>query len=234
MAQINLTDQELLLLDGRIENPQLQKEIDSAKQRLDYTWGIDYPNDAIKALASQMAQYAAVQGKISFSHINLRRCSVCKESAGYDTYKKSGRYHRKGEINTSKPLFMGGLDFDSSLVKIMNHTSLGCCNECYELGKTSIAATLLKVKAEIAPVLMNPVHKWTPKYKRWDNMECTRCGWTGHQGEMTEESTLFDNGKYKAGCPQCGAKNTLFSQPIKHLNTFTLVEINPGANGDTK
>ena len=70
------------------------------------------------------------------------------------------------------------------------------------------------------------------KFRRYDNRACTRCGWSGHDGQMRPLRTFMGDGFYPGGCPNCDAENSPLGQTIiKRGEGFTVVEV-PTTQGE--
>lgn len=216
--RMDLLDTELVLLDGRCR-PEIQARVDQAKARLaSIAANPELPEPVAKFLADARNE-AENTGKLVWRHIRLRSCSVCKKQAGYAKYTRYGRYHKKGDDNHDRPLTFAGYELADRSVTIRNYATLGCCHECWMRIQPELARTLSDVRAEIAEQITGR----PPTLIRYKNRQCTKCGWTGHEGEMRKLPTLMGDGYYAGGCPKCQAESTLFGNDIKLIDGYTVV-----------
>lgn len=86
-----------------------------------------------------------------------------------------------------------------------------------------ITERLTDIPAELPEQLQAPD---APRWKRQARRHCTACGWDGHEGQMRRKRTLFGDGDYPAGCPNCDAENSPLGRHIIELvDGFTVVEV---------
>jgi hypothetical protein len=216
---VRLTDEELVLLDGQCSE-KVQRDVDGAKARLSVASQIDsdIPPEH-RTFISRVVEEAENSGCLTFERWSLHKCDVCGRRAGYASYKRNSRYHRKGDPDYSKPLTFPGFEFAKRFVVSRGYATVGCCQECFNDLRPHLVRALENVKAELPERLMGYPSKW----RRWDNMKCKSCGWQGHKGEMGELPAMFE-GYYRGQCPECGAKNNAFGpMQIKTVDGFTLV-----------
>jgi hypothetical protein len=215
-TKIELTDDELLALVGLPER--FQSAIDVAKQRKALGAEIADLTEKQIALIHSIITFATKQGRLRFCRKPLRHCEVCNQRAGYARYK-SGR--NKGQENINKPLSFGGIDLSDDFVSWVGHASLGCCYECWDAIKPALVPRLLEIQAEIPQVITGTEPRW-----KWHaNRECKKCGWQGHDGEMTRRPAMMGGGTYPAGCPKCGTETAWFGPDnVPRRDGFTLTE----------
>lgn len=215
-----LTDRELILLDGKTTEKN-QFEVDAAKSRLaaqERLSGLD-PN--VAAFVADVITEAKTNGELVFYYKQIRSCPVCQKSAGYAVRTRSSRRGWRGQPNYDRPLYLSGVELARRFVTTEGQVTVGACSDCYHAALPTIRKELEGIRAEISKHITG--HE--PLFKKHGNRECTKCGWTGHEGEMGKLDTLMGNGKYYGACPKCPAKNTLFdSGNIKTLQGFTIVD----------
>lgn len=220
VTEVELTDAELALLDGKC-SPKVQREVDSAKSRMAMANQTpDIPQSAIR-LIQKIVDTAKQDGELTFYYTSIKSCDVCGEKGGYRQYTRSSRYHRKGETDYDHPNYLNGVELKRSFVRMQGYVSVGCCSECFAKYKPAIAEALKNIPAEIPEAIAGI----KPLYKKYDNRQCSKCGWTGHEGQMGKSLTLMGDGYYPSTCPQCGAKNELFSNLVKSAEGFTVVPV---------
>lgn len=210
MAYLQISDVELAVLDGKCSE-ETQKIVDAAKARLGSISANPGVPEPVASLAADLVLLAKSTGKLQLQHRHLSRCRVCSKYGGYAKYTRSGRYHRKGDINYDKPTFLWGVDLEVSMVTVKGHVTHGCCTTCWDQWKDFIGKQLLDVEAEVPQDITGV----PSKYKWYSRAKCQRCGWEGHEGEMGRLRTLMGDGWYAGQCPQCKAENHLFSNEIK-------------------
>lgn len=221
--QLSLTDEELIHLDQRCR-PETQRHVDNAKLRLESRANLPDVPPAIADFVANVCIEARTEGKLIFRSLGIRYCDVCKRHGGYAKYAGTTRYHKKGDENRDRPLTMSGYDLAHRFVTTKGYASLGCCVECWKVAQPLLAEALKDVRAEIPTAILGAPNR----LKRYGNRVCTKCGWTGHEGQMRQRHTLMGDGKYFAGCPNCKAEN-LFLGPdlIKSADGFQVVEVKP-------
>ena len=217
----DLTDDLAILLDGRVDAKQ-QTRIDAAKRRIEMRTSFAALTDAERKLLNQIADCARNQGLLQNRASQLRLCKVCGESGGYHTVKRSSRYKTRGELDYDSPKYLSGIEFQDSFVTMKGYISTGACKTCVD-----------RLMPHIETVLADLPHerKWWPgqvsKWKRNRNHLCTKCGWTGHEGEMRRTQTLVGDVDYPSGCPNCAAENRFFGPTeVKIVDGFVCTPLN--------
>lgn len=203
-TSVFLTDEQLLRLDG-IDDQKIQQKIDRAKFRLaqnDKLFGIP---EKFHDITRRIIEEAVRSGKLVCYPNSIRHCPVCEKSAGYATYSRSSRYHRKGATNYSKPLKLSGVELAERFISIDGSADVGMCRECWDELQPLITPLIVDIEAEI-PEKITGV---PPKYKAYDNRKCKQCGWEGHEGQMLPLPAMM-GGYYPGQCPECGAKSLPF------------------------
>lgn len=217
---VYLTDQELALLDGHC-NEGVQTEVDKAKARLKTAELLGNVPDNLIPFVSRIIEEARATGRLILSRRSLHYCNVCGKSAGYAKYKRTGRYHRKGEPNYDKPLSLWGVELADRFVRIGGRATLGCCGSCWNKVKPFLADALRDIRAEIPEAITG----YPPRWVRYDNRKCSKCGWEGHEGEMGRLPVMMGRGTYPGECPQCHAQNLPMGHTIiKVQDGFQVVE----------
>jgi hypothetical protein len=209
----------LVLLDGKTR-PEIQKEVDCAKEAKALEAFVD--NAAEARFISEAVKEAKANGILGFRWIQLHYCVYTGKSAGYATHCRSGKFHRKGETDYSKPLYLSGVDLANRFVTIKGYATLGCCREFWDSVRPKLAARLEDVMAEIAEEITGH----PPRWRRFDNYKCTACGWNGHEGQMLKLPAVM-GGFYPGECPSCGAKNLPLGRSVVELvaGEFSLVPV---------
>ena len=213
---VHLSDDELAVLDGQCSE-KVQSEVIAALARIQSREA--HPSLSVDeaGFLADVVTEARTYGRIVRQNLRARHCKICGKNPGYYRFK-SGR--RKGEQDWNRPLKFAGVEMARRFVTVQGSITLGGCSECIERLTPEIKTALANVPAQIHASFAaegRPVYVWNA------NRHCTACGWTGHEGEMGRQPTLIGYGTYPAECPQCGAKNQVFSQPVvKSSDGFTL------------
>jgi hypothetical protein len=219
-SSLKLTDEELILLDGKCR-PEIQKAVDAAKDRLSSCKKLPNLTSSEAGFVADVVRCAQLKGILSWQPIFLKECKVCGTSCEYRKYLRRGKWHNKGDPDYSHPIYLSGMELDKSRVFMQGYANLGACRKCMTKLIPSLTEALLDVHAELPSELSKGK---SPTYKRWDNMQCTECNWTGHEGQMRRLRTMMGDGTYPGGCPNCKAENHLFGRTIVNSDGFTLVE----------
>ena len=217
MNEVKLTDKQILLLEG---DPAFAELVSAAKERLANTERFAYLNDAQRNLIAKIVEQANKEKFVNCRYARTTYCTLCGKSAGYGTYQRSSRNHRKGERDWSKPLSMNGIEFGESFV--VNHIQLGGCLDCINNAVVGAVKEIVRdIQCEVNAELLTPER---PNWTRYHNMKC-ECGWTGYEGEMYPVLTLMADGYYPGKCPSCGKENVLFAKYIRPTEGYTLVKM---------
>lgn len=219
MPTIELTDDYLLLLDGRVDAA-TQAEIDAAKHRKSLNAQLGALPPKVAEFVTNAVAEARKSGILIWQSASTNYCGLCGKVGGYAKYKRNGRYHRKGQSDHTKPLSFNGIELKESFVRIQNHISLGGCTACVESSVEHLRTALKDVAAELPEKLASG-----SRYKRWDRRRCDECGWTGHEGQLGMLPAWMGGGRYRGECPSCGAKNELLSSKVKRVEGFELVAV---------
>jgi hypothetical protein len=215
-----LIDEELALLNGKCR-PEIQVKVNAALERLSYDSHIEHIPEKYKDITRSIIQEAKTQGKLIYRNRRLRHCPVCDKRAGYATYTRNSRYHRKGEKNLNRPLTMLGIELASRVIRMEYHADVGMCETCWEELKPYLVSILTPIKAAIPEQItgVKPVWEWYP------NRHCLECDWNGHEGELGKLPAIM-GGHYPGQCPNCGARNNPLGKTIvETVKGFTLVKV---------
>lgn len=215
---VHLTDDELVLLDGRCRD-EVQDKVHAALARIAMRSELPDLTPAQAGLVSDVVTAAREHGRLRYMSTIIDWCHLCKTHLGYALYKSGPR---KGEKNHSKPRFLPAIDMDPRFVHIKHHAGLGGCSDCVTPIVGVIAEQLRGVPAQVPDKLRA---EGEPVRLRHNNVECTKCGWEGHEGQMRRKRTLMGDGTYPAGCPECDAENGFGRTLIETTEGFTVVEV---------
>lgn len=200
---VSLTDQELILLDGKV-SAKVQKDIEGARLRIEAQLKHPSLNPAHSAFVADVVRYAKEAGKVIFQHKSIRYCKICKKSSGYVKFKSGPRI---GKDNHDRPLFLSGIEMKDSFITFSESVYLGGCRSCLDEVKATLISELSKFPCQI-PKSLTGVE---PLYIRYDIMECSSCNWKGSQHLMGKLPAIM-GGYYFGVCPQCKAENRPFGK----------------------
>lgn len=219
LHSVKLSSDELLRLDGAA-SADVQAAIDLVKHAriLAARFNIDEQQGIFLASAVQEGQRT---GRLGFDHAQVRWCRLCGAGGGYAKHARSGRYHRKGEDDTSKPILLSGVDLARGFVNVIGWPAIGCCSPCWVGLRPLLVELIEPLPIEVHPKITGHAARW----KRWDHMRC-KCGWEGHEGEMGRLPTLMGDGHYPGKCPQCGAENVFLARMIERRGDgFSMIPV---------
>lgn len=214
--KVNLTASEAVLLDGKVSK-EAQAVVDSAKLAMSLQ-GPDSLMDSHRKLIADLVEFAKIEGVLIRRKSLTTRCPTCGLSKGYETHRRSGKYHRKGQPNYDRPVWIPCIDYKPTMVQ--GYVKHGCCEDCASIVEPLLKLALADVVAQLPDALAG-----NKRYRKYDNVKCTACNWEGHKGEMIKCRTLMGDGWYPAQCPKCKAKNELFATLVKTAKGFTCVEL---------
>lgn len=157
---LDVTDEELVLLDGKVVDLNTQVIIDGAKARLQMI--ADHPRDPrhIAELAADIVKNAKTHLILSGGYSTTRKCERCGVDAGYHRYTKNGR-RPKGSPNYQRPLALASFRCNS----------VTSCTACWEAAKPLILEALQDVPVEI----QREISGVESPYKRFQNLRCKDC-----------------------------------------------------------
>ena len=213
---VKLTPNEIVLLDGRCR-PDVQSDVDKAKATLALAESGLSGSEA--KMVAELVAVAKAKGRLTFMRCNIRTCPCCGRNDGYLKVSRSTRYKRKGDTDYDKPIRFSGFDCDAGFVIMDGYISKGFCGACQPRVVPVLLQQLVGIRAELPEGLTGR----KPDFLRYDNKECTSCGWTGHEGQMLPVPALM-GGHYKGRCPQCNVENRFMGRTIiKTVEGFTVV-----------
>lgn len=207
-----LTDEEAQALSGHVR-PQIQALVDQAAARLRAR--AQYP-DLAPALAGFIANVLAearAEGRLVFNPSNLTGCGLCGKRA--ETYFR-GRGSKRRMVGSSMP----GFELARRFVNIQGSPWLGGCRPCMDAVLPHLREALRDVRAQLPDDLRA---EGAQRYVRRENRRCTKCGWTGHEGQMGMAPSLMGP-LYPATCPQCHAGGGFFSRDVEAVDGYVVVE----------
>lgn len=213
---LTLTDDELVLLNGRCR-PEVQQKVDEAAARIRSREEHPDLTVAHAGFIADAVSEARTNGLLVWHQRRLRACSLCGRSGGYIEFKSGPR---RGRPNYDRPLHFNGRELARRSVGVEGYAKLGGCTECIEVVAPVLRDALCGVAAQVPDNLRAAGE---PRRVRYENRRCSKCGWTGHEGQMGRKPTLLGDGTYPALCPECGAENHLFSHPVEPADGFTIV-----------
>lgn len=219
MSLVSLTDEELALLDGKVSD-KVQREVNLALARLKARSRYADLSPELAGFIADVVSEAQSKRKLVFQYTSINRCSVCKNDAGYAKHKRSGRFHNKGDDNTSKPLSMGAVELADRFIRMRGRTDLGCCRACWDAVRSHVSEAVDDLIAEIPEAITGK----KPKFKLVGGAKCKGCGWSGHELQMGMLPAIM-GGPYHGECPSCGARNYAFGKREIDIEGDVLVDV---------
>lgn len=210
MAFVDLSDDEMVLLDGKCR-PEIQEEVAASLSRIAARASNPDLTDKQSGFIADVVAEATKSGRLVLQRVQIRYCGVCGKGGDYSRYPRNGKHHRKGDKNYSKPIYLIGRELTHRFVRVTGSPAVGCCEDCWvELG-SRVGAAVSGLAAEI-PKSISGIE---PLYSVVHYARCGECGWSGHEHQMGKLPTMMGDGSYFGACPLCTAKNTLFNTKIK-------------------
>ncbi len=203
-VRVALTDDELIELDGRCR-PEVQQEVEAARLRLRYRLLLPDLPARLSGFVADVVSEATRTGILIQSRRSISYCSLHGGSAGYRVFKSGPR---KGRRDPDRPLYLWGVEFANRFIIMEHHVTLGGCTDCIKQVEPYLPMALQGVPAQLPEALRT---EGDPVWTRRGLRRCTRCEWSGHEGQMGRLPTLMGSGTYPGVCPSCKAKDVLFS-----------------------
>ncbi len=218
MSDPVLTDEEWMLLDGKCRD-EVQARVELAHKRLaSIAAHADLPPAQARFIAD-VVEEATREGLVICCHTLISRCKLCGTSKDYVPYK-SGRY--RGRPNHNKPRYVSGFEFAKRFIRMDGYPALGCCRACFDSMQPALKRALANVVAQVPDLL---AAEGRPPWRRYQRTRCTKCEWTGHEGQLGKLQALM-GGWYPGKCPSCGAENTPFGPTnIERVDGHEIVEV---------
>jgi hypothetical protein len=161
--KVELTDQELLLLDGKI-NPTAQEEVDDAKLRIQCrNKYLELPQIQTDFIATTL-KIVNKEKKLIFRDGQFSYCPICN----------------KGSCFGKNPPTFWGKDLQDSFVSWKNMPNHGGCSKCINSILPHLKQELKEIKAELPSELASTEFL----YQRFRKAACSKCKWKGHDGEL--------------------------------------------------
>lgn len=212
---IKLSFKELELIDGKVSED-AQKVIELARKENSFGFSLVVMNEILRK--------SEENGLLNWRYKEIDNCSYCDDKPrDYYTYPRSGKYHRKGEKNYSKPKYYSGVKFNEGFVTIQGQGDM--CLECCE--KHNVIKQLIDyiLDNDLKIQIQKNDYK-DSKYLKDDIRICYNCETEMKESEMGKSSTMMGDGNYPSTCPKCEAKGSAFGK--SHITTNKFVHrINP-------
>ena len=198
MRKLELSDDEIMLLDGKV-NADAQKIIDDVKK-------IHLYDDIGEPILAEIIKIAVDQNELKYTHRTLFKCGMCGLVAEYPKYKSGPR---KGKINLSKSRNgFFGTAFHDGFIIANGYSNYGFCSECGKIAHSKIVNFIVDKDLPV------DIHTERGKYIRENERECFSCHAKIWEFDMKPKSAVMQ-GNYYAICPECGAVQVAFGAPHK-------------------
>jgi hypothetical protein len=192
---VNLTNDEMLLLDGRC-SATVQAKIDILKESLSMALSFPELSAPLSQFVGKVVAAARVDEALRLIALHILRCDLCGSypNPEYEPYKSGGN---KGLPNRSKPRYLRGVELSAGRFRMTNFASLGCCVDCWATVKAAVIAALVGVPCQLPEPLRT---EGAPAWVRSENCECKVCGHIGCRADLKPWGTCFQ-------CPSCETKD---------------------------
>lgn len=160
---IDLSDAELALLDGKVEDIGAQCVVAAAKARIVMIMQRPDVPRHIAELAADVVTSAKANLILSAGSCHRRQCDRYGFDAGHHPYTRTGR-HKKGTPNLSRP----------RAIDCMKSGGIVCCKPCWDAAIPVVLAALENYAVEISSQfgVVCP-------YKRVQHIRCKACLYVG-------------------------------------------------------
>jgi hypothetical protein len=204
IREVKLTNQELLLLDGKV-NEVAQKVVNEVKEIMKYA-------DIGDEMLAEIISLALKKGELTRNH---REISECRKCGKHKTYKTITRGRKKGKLAYDHPLYVWGRTYLDGFVTIKGYSPFSYCDECTK----EVEHTLIDyIKINDLPIQLSDTEGWQKENAKI----CMYCGEKIWEFDMGLEYTLMADGRYYSECPKCKTKASLF-QSHKSTKEFRMV-----------
>jgi len=218
---IEVESETLLLLDGKCD-AKTQDEIERLKSSIAIAKDSSLP-EREAAMVVEIVSYARKNGRLTYQHVQIKRCPCCNRFDGYWPVRRSTRFKTKGNPDHDHPKVFSAIDLGRGFLTFPNFIFIGYCESCKPRVEPVLLPLIQDLKAEFPKHWEAAPHKW----KRYDNQKCNGCGWVGHEGQMIHLHAIM-GGTYPGQCPKCGAQNVFLGRRnIESIEGFTMVEQKP-------
>jgi len=210
MRQIELEDEEILMLDG-IVNEKAQELVNEVKQFRKHL-------KSGHILYAEIITEAEKLAKLKYTTRYLDHCMMCNKRSEYPTYK-SGRNKGKRNTNKNRTRFYG-ISFMDKFVIMEGYSKWGFCDKCGFEALEKIKNYIRKNDLHIEMDGEGENNKWIKEEER----ECFNCKEKIWEFDMGLERTLMNDGYYYAGCNKCGAETTMLGKTHHSTGKVRAVE----------
>lgn len=200
---VNLTDDEIIALDGKVN--------DKAQQKVDYVKSVHEHDSLGNILAQEILVDSLKQNYISVRNRELTSCGNCDVRTTYAVFKSGPR---KGEQNRNKPRPVYGMSFNDGFIIITGYSSRGLCKDCGNKMKQLLQDYILE---NDLPIEIGYSLKDT-RYLKEEERQCFKCEKPMWQFDMGTHPTMMGGGYYHATCPHCNAQSLGFGPSHKHTH----------------
>lgn len=207
MAMYELTDTEILLLDGKV-NKEVQDKIDFIKRAKFHS-----ENPVIAKIIENSLQL----GTFKADRESIRYCGLCKSGYKYEKHTRNGKYHKKGDFNLKKPIYINGWKINRGFISIANMGDF--CDECNKKDNIISSVKFIILEKNLPIELLRDKDT---KFKKDDKRICFNCKEPMFESEMSQSPTMMGNGYYPAGCPKCKAESVFFGPSHKTTDEFRM------------
>lgn len=214
--KVSLTKEQLEVLADKCPTDEVVLELDKATSTIRYMEKYSLDQNVAR-FVRDVFDCAVAQKALDARPCRINRCPIC--GAGphiilYQSGRNKGR--EKSRIGRS------GYEFAERVVSIAGYPTTGCCADCFHRLSAIVSDVVSELECQVSERITGHKNRWA----RWQNRECSKCGWEGHEGQMGRRRTLFGDGTYPSTCPECKAVNEpLGLNVIVTVPGFTVTEV---------
>lgn len=210
-TKVSLSDVDLARLVDSAD-PEVVALAQQARDRIAAAEALPVPAHVAQLVVDVVAE-ARATGLLLFRPTATYACFYC--GARPEWRKRTPRHRKLVEYPVQ------GVEFAYRFVFIQRHISVGGCRACVDQALPHLIERLADVRAEVPDVL---AAAGRPRWRKHRLARCTKCGWSGHEGQMGLLPALLQ-GKYPGQCPSCGVKREpLGPDPFEHPPGFEVAE----------
>jgi hypothetical protein len=211
MRDISLSDKEILLLDGKVN--------ETAQEVINYVKKIDEFANIGDRVYAEIIVRALLKGELTVSYRDISHCSC----GATTEYRKITRGRRRGEFDYDHPIRLYGMSFMDGFVIVKGHSEFGFCQKCGEKAKSAI---LDYIKEHDLPIQIGRSGNDSAWIKENAKI-CKGCNEQIWEFDMGLEYTIMGDGRYYSKCPKCGAEGGLFAshEPTKKFRMVRRSEL---------
>lgn len=197
---IDITEDELVLLDGKVANPKVQEQINYLKAVRQQNQSVigDNLTSAERNLISKLITSVNKLGMIEIRNDKRFSCEICNKKAKEILFKSGrnkGRFKEWQELHGKKIC------------------DVFACNECFQRLTPILVENLTLAKGFVSG-LPGHINKWYKVGYR----QCTGCQEITSTNEWKPKPCFMGSGYFPGQCPKCWQEVLIFGNYYKVIN----------------